>query len=261
MIPTENLEIYSLLFSLETVLRELFIELFTEMVGSKWYKSRLPVDIKDKYVDGLKYEKSIKWNQLLPHHPIYYIDFPDLRKVIEREDNWREIFSSIFGRKDIVVATLSEIEFIRNKIAHNRICSQKDLAIFKSAHAKIFTAIGENRAVVLANRVTTATDICQRFRNLQDEAEACYAKCSIFEPLPGVTLWEKLSREWWFDEPYLNHPMDGISDYFELLQQYNRLERGRGRGHLIEAWVTSHELNTKYEVAQKEIDTILRSEV
>ncbi|MHC5773960.1 Swt1 family HEPN domain-containing protein [Nostoc sp.] len=64
---------------------------------------------------------------------------------MEKNDNWKGVFESIFGRKEIVSATLTEIEFIRNKIAHNRKATQSDINIIKSSYTKILNTIGEEK--------------------------------------------------------------------------------------------------------------------
>jgi hypothetical protein len=112
-VPRENLDVYVYLYNIETALRELIIDLLSKVDGQKWYRTRLPKDILEKYRKGLDFEKSMPWYRLLPLHPIYYIDFPDLKKIIERDDNWRDAFKKIFGsRKDVIIVALSELEFV-----------------------------------------------------------------------------------------------------------------------------------------------------
>lgn len=260
LVPKENARIYSLLFNLETVLRELIIQTLDEIAGPRWYKTRLPGDIKDKYINGLKYEKSIKWSRLVPHHPIYYTDFPDLKKVIEKEDNWKDAFSKIFGRKELLVATLSEVEFIRNKIAHNRICTPNDLDIFVAAHSKIIEAVGETRSQKLIERLTTVEGLYSYLRKLSTEASNSLQSCLRFEKLFGLPVWGEMSSAWWFDDSYLGSPIDGVRDYFNLLEEYGKLERGRGQGYIIEKWVGDSHLSEKFEIANNELYTILVQE-
>jgi len=104
-LPQENIEIFSLLYAIETVLRELIIERLSSVEGSKWYKKCLPSDILDKYKDSRNQEKRTPWLQCIPHHPIYYLDFPHLRMIIQRNDNWK-VFDDIFFSKEILVSTL-----------------------------------------------------------------------------------------------------------------------------------------------------------
>src|SRR5689334_24990194 len=119
-VPAENLRCYERLFCIEVALRELIVMRLSQAHGPLWYKTRLPVEILRKYRDAVATERAIKWLQLVPHHPIYYIDFTDLQQIIEKDDNWRDVFRDIFGRKDIVAGILAEIAPIRNKVAHSR---------------------------------------------------------------------------------------------------------------------------------------------
>ena len=83
-VPKENIEIFCYLYRIETGLREFIIDSLNGLAGQRWYKTRLPSDVLVKYRKSRNSEKNIKWTQLIPHHPIYYLDFPDLRKIIER---------------------------------------------------------------------------------------------------------------------------------------------------------------------------------
>src|SRR5260221_3955565 len=165
--PAEvNIAIFSMLYSIETALRELIIESLSTIEGPKWYKKCLPGDILEKYKNGWEAEKRSHWSQCIPHHPIYYVDFPDLRKIIEREDNWKKAFENIFTRKDILSSTLSELEPIRNKIAHNRKTSEKDTEIVRGAYSMLSNAIGSNYFDSLASNCTLSTDIREQLVQL-----------------------------------------------------------------------------------------------
>jgi hypothetical protein len=58
-------------------------------------------------------------------HEIFYTYFPDLKKIIEKRDNWREVFEDIFGRRDVLVK-LDELYPLRNIIAHNRYLTKEN---------------------------------------------------------------------------------------------------------------------------------------
>ena len=145
VIPEENRAIYALLYSIEVGLREFVIEALEAKCGSQWWKERLPGDVLQSYKDGLIYERSIKWVHLVPHHPLYYIDFPDLKKIVQRADNWRDVFQSVFGREEVLVGTLTELEPIRNKVAHNRKVTEADVQVTQAAYDKIVAGIGRER--------------------------------------------------------------------------------------------------------------------
>jgi hypothetical protein len=236
-IPEQNLKGYSTIYGIENVLRELVIEVLAAIAGERWYKVRLPGDILGKYREAIGLQRQVKWSSLTPHHPIYYVDFPDLRKVIEREENWNQGFRSIFSRKDIISATLSEIEPIRNSLAHCRKISLQELELLRAASAKLESAIGEERFARLAGRSSIAVSISEDLRRLSEELEECRSACGRCGEVASLSQWTRIKNEWWFDESYLGHETGEIERCYQLLIEYASLERHRGCGHVIETWI------------------------
>ncbi len=257
MIPEENLEIFRLLYMMETGLRELIIDELSAVGGDLWYKTYLPGDILEKYRAGRQAEQRSSWTRCIPHHPIYYIDFPDLRKVIESDRNWRAAFGKIFRRKEVLSATLTELEPIRNKIAHNRKATDEDVRIAQGAFAKISTAVGRERFTVLSSRCTLAMDIISRLTHLERELSASVHVCLGLGPLSTLSSWESVRGKWWLDETFLGSPIDGIVKSFRLLEDYSSMPRTRGSGHKIELWVKNCGLARIYSTAEKEFQTLL----
>jgi hypothetical protein len=257
--PQENIEIFTRLYCMETALRELIIEVLTAVEGSRWYKRCLPGDILEKYRKGREVEKDIRWTQCIPHHPIYYVDFPDLKKIIEREDNWKKAFERIFSRKEILSSTLSELEPIRNKIAHNRKTSGEDVEIVRGAYSKLSAAIGSDYFETLSSQCTLGMDIPERLAQLETEARSSLLTCQRFMPLSELEAWDVIHNEWWFDESYLGEKIDKIDDFFRIMNEYLYLPRLRGGGYKIEAWVRSSNIEVKYQDAQAQFDAIFAS--
>jgi hypothetical protein len=259
-VPKENIEIFSYLYVIENTLRELIIDLMEKTDGPHWYKKRLPKDVLEKFLErGKEYESKVKWTELIPHHPIYYIDFSDLKKIIESENN-KEVFSRIFkGRtKKIIISTLSELEPIRNKIAHNRKATDSDVKIVKAAYVKLLKAIGEDYFNNLSERCTCKTDIFDQLAKLQKEAERSFYACINYQPLnDDLPMWKSIRDMWWFDEIYLGSKLGAIKNFFWLLEQYASLPRKRGTGHKIEVWVKSNDIKTKFKNAQDEFSLLL----
>lgn len=257
--PQENIEIFTLLYCMETALRELIIEALTVAEGSRWYRKCLPGDVLEKYRKGWEVEKGIRWTQCIPHHPIYYVDFPDLKKVIEREDNWKKAFERIFSRKEILSNTLSELEPIRNKIAHNRKTSGEDVEIVRGAYSKLSTAIGPDYFDNLSNQCTLGKDIPERLTQLRMEAKSALLACQELRPLNELKTWNNIYNAWWFDESYLGGELGKIVEFFRTMNEYSLLPRLRGSGHTIEAWVRSSSIEVKYTEAQVQFDAIFTS--
>jgi len=257
-VPGENLAIFRFFYSIEVGLRELIIELLAAGYGPHWWRLRLPPDVLQVYRDGRKYERTIGWLQLVPHHPLYYLDFPDLKKVIIRSDNWEQVFRHVFTSRDSLVGTLSELEPIRNKIAHNRKATTADFAIVRAAYEKIATGIGSNKFRELVKRCTLAEDILGSLAQLQQEANSAFELCKALKRLKGLALWDEIRTQWWFDADYLGYSVTGISGYFEALVLYNQLPRYRGSGPKIDAWLKEHDLIGKYSTATNEFSALLK---
>ena len=215
-VPKENIEIFCYLFRIETALRELIIDTLGAIDGPYWYKKRLPGDVLEKCRKGIEYERSTKWSQLVPHHPIYYGDFADLRKIIERQDNWGNVFERVFSRKDILVSTLGELEFIRNKVAHNRKANSIDVEVVVAAYSKLSESIGEDRFDELSMKCTCAEDIFERLHLLKNESEYVYSICSNYDYLDedNIKVWRSVCNEWWFNESYLSVELENIIVFF-----------------------------------------------
>jgi len=69
-------------------------------------------------------------------HEIFYTDFPDLKKIVEKRDNWREVFGDIFGRKEVLVK-LDELYPLRNMIAHNRYLTKENADTMERYYIKL----------------------------------------------------------------------------------------------------------------------------
>jgi hypothetical protein len=258
-IPESNIKIFTYLYSIETAIREIILEKLANIYGHSWYKRALPGgEILTKYKNARVYEKLTPWVQYVPHNPIYYLDFPDLTTIIERNDNWNAVFKDIFYRKDFIVTTLRELEPIRNKVAHNRKAATKDLEIVIGAYRKISAAIGEAYMTELIMRCTSAEDLPKNLAELQKEAYSALTACINYRPLTSLNRWKSVSKEWWFNSDYLNNDITPVEVYFGTLERYDALPRPRGSGYQIEHWVKEEAIQAKYANAVGTLETTLK---
>lgn len=260
LVPEQNIEIFCYLYCIENGLRELIIDLMNDVVDSRWYKERLPGDVLEKFREGRKVEKNIFWKQLNPHHPIYYVDFTDLKKIIQRQDNWKEVFEKIFRQKEAIINPLSELEDIRNKIAHNRKVTSRDLEISRLSFEKISDIVGKNEFNKLVNRCTSAADIETKLTELQEECKKTFIICTGSKALNEIKIWNIVCNEWWFDESYLGYNLEEIKTYFKAIEVYVKLPRKRGCGYKIESWVKSNDIETKYKQTKKILCEMLNNQ-
>ena len=257
--PQQNVRCFKLLYTIENAIRELIIETLSTVDGPLWYKRRLPQDVLEKYREAIEIQRRTKWVSLIPHHPIYYIDFPDLRKIIERQDNWKDAFSKIFTRKDLISATLSELEPARNALAHNRKLAKQDFTLLEAASSKLVSALGGQRFRQLAARTSTACTIRETLMNLQKDLTGLLKACTDCKDLGSIDAWNSIRQQWWFDETYLGQSTDPLKKCFELLAQYSKLPRHRGSGYILESWVKTSKISEVAVLALESLRTLIDS--
>lgn len=253
--PESNFKAYYCLYQIEVGLRELVIELLEGKSGPRWWKTRLPQDVMTACKSGLRYERSKKWLNNIPHHPVYYVEFPDLRKIIDRNDNWNEVFKVIFQQKENILPLLMELEPIRNAIAHNRKITNLDQGTAERALEKIQLLITPQNFSRLVSRCSMAHDIPSILANLHAEAELTYELASAVKPISDLPNWSKVERSWWYDLDYLLNETRPITDFFTKMTEYRFLSRERGTGHNIESWLKTSLLD---ELHFKAIEALRR---
>jgi len=182
-VPENNLRAYEIIFTIEVGLRELIIDKLQNCAGSRWWKLRLPSNVLKSYRAGREYERLIKWLQLMPLHPLYYVDFGDLRKTIERNDNWTEVFKPVFGSKQWISTSLTELEPIRNRVAHNRPITALDVQMADSVLISIKSAVGEATFNGYVASFSLYPSVVETLSALRQEARKGMTSCHKFAPI------------------------------------------------------------------------------
>jgi len=100
------------------------------------WKERVPSDVQEKAKQNLQKSQS-PWPWVTDENrlPIFYIDFPDYAKIMQRKDNWNDIFSKIFKDPSFIFSRLRELKDIRDDIAHTRPLSPQ-----KSTTLELYTS-------------------------------------------------------------------------------------------------------------------------
>jgi hypothetical protein len=260
LVPPQNVLAYGKLYRIEVAIRELIVELLARVDGPRWYRKRLPEPVWKASLDKLRRERSSRWTQMVPLHPIYYTNFSDLQQIVERQDNWRDAFQTVFGRKEVVSGTLQELDPIRNRIAHNRRATRTDLSILVAAEDKLKASFGQDRYYSLVERCTSAPDIAVQLAALVCELNTLGQCCIRCESLPERLLWKNLSDQWWLDDEFLQSDLTPLRAFHDLLSTYAELPRTRGSGYEIEAWVAQNGLGEKLSAARVSIEGIVQGE-
>jgi hypothetical protein len=248
-VPPSNLEVVCHLFRVEVALRELIVAALNIAVGPRWFRQRVPEPIRKDAQSRIADERRSKWTSLVRHHPLYYTNFGELKAVIERQDNWRDAFQKIFDSKEVLIGTLTELDPIRNKVAHNRKATPEDVTLAASACEKIRNTIGPARFDSLVQNCTTAPSIPETMTVLTYEAEACYKAICSFSAIPPLSTWGEIEHAWWFEEEYLGKDIGPITRYFGKVREYRDLPRIRGCGHKLEEWAKNSDLQGSFRAA------------
>lgn len=113
-------EPYLKLQQLEESLR-VFIESKLKRISNNWWKKRIPPDVQLRAEERKKSSAALyPWNEKADLDLIHYVDFTDYLKIIQRKDNWKDVFAKHFKDINVLSSKLKELEPIKNSIAHFR---------------------------------------------------------------------------------------------------------------------------------------------
>jgi hypothetical protein len=162
-----NARAYADFFEIENGLRELLIEKLDEKFKNTWLKQNVPGDVRENMKKGKEYERALPWLKIASFHPIYYADFPDLKKIILNGNNWKEVFEKYFKSKQRIDIMLSELEPVRNKIAHCRAVTDSDISTIKKFHSEIGSHFGRPICKIMQERMIKYASVTAALRDLE----------------------------------------------------------------------------------------------
>lgn len=131
---------YDILSNLENSLRKLIEDELSKLT-SKWWKQRIPDDVKENSREKKETDQQRGYQQTENHPLISYVDFGDYEKIIIRNDNWEDVFKNIFRDKNAISVKLKELEPIRRAIGHSRKLSKEDKKRLRFYSQEIISAI------------------------------------------------------------------------------------------------------------------------
>jgi hypothetical protein len=134
-----NRNAYDLLLRFETQIRHFITTRMEEIFGSNWVKQRVPGDI---YKAWKGKQQTARQRGEERHPLIAYADFSDYIKIIERNDNWKDVFKPIFGRREDVQESFMRLYPIRLCTMHARIITLDDELLMQVETRRILKAIG-----------------------------------------------------------------------------------------------------------------------
>lgn len=243
-------------FIIENLLRELIIDELSKIAGLFWYKHRLPGDALNSFKEGKNYEKRQKWRGLISYHPVYYLDFPDLRKTITRKDNWEASFKKIFSNEPQFSEQLRSIEPIRNSIAHNRNITDLDISKIDLVEKYITASIGAERATDLLAKTTSVESIDRLLQSIVDELRSIHIKILKCEQFFNCDALTNYTNQWWFNDEYLGSNLEKPLEVIEIIKWYSSLKRVRGDGYKIKTELKKRSYEESYDSALQTISDL-----
>ncbi|MEJ7776992.1 MAG: hypothetical protein WKF52_06380 [Sphingomicrobium sp.] len=108
---------------LELRLRRFIDRRMIVVSGPKWSKQRVDGETVKKWRARRQIDLD---NGRRPGPLIDYAGFEDYRAIIDRTDNWKDVFSAVFPVRTSILETLRRLSLIRNPDAHFRVVTIED---------------------------------------------------------------------------------------------------------------------------------------
>lgn len=133
-----NQNAFATLMRFEIQIRRFIAEAMHAQYGEGWVKSQLPGDMLERW--RTKADASIKAGSS-PGELIDYADFTDYRMIIERKDNWANVFREVFTRPEDVRESFQRLFPVRIATMHARIITLEDDLYLRSETQRVLGAI------------------------------------------------------------------------------------------------------------------------
>jgi len=121
----------------ERRLRQFIDEKMTSHYGPDWPKKRLAPKLYEHW--EFKKQRAERNGEMITF--IEVADFTDYETIICREDHWRELFETIFKRKESVRESLQRLQPIRLAVMHARIVTKEDELYLAAEIMRLLRAI------------------------------------------------------------------------------------------------------------------------
>ena len=122
----------------ELALRRFIEEVMQETFGNDWMKRQLPPNMLDGWTE--KKEKAIRAGEV-EQALIDYADFSDYKSIIEKRDNWNQVFKHVFQRSDDVRESFQRLFPVRIATMHARLVTKDDHLLLLVETRRVLKAI------------------------------------------------------------------------------------------------------------------------
>lgn len=135
---SRNERSYGQLLRFERQLRRFVDRMMIKAFGSEWMKQQTPAGM----IDSWKEKRQIGMDKAEEEKPLMqYADFTDYIRIIERNDNWKEVFAPIFHRREDVRESFTRLFPVRICTMHARIITLDDELLLRLEIQRIRRAI------------------------------------------------------------------------------------------------------------------------
>ena len=114
---------FRILYVFENSVRDFIQNTFQEIDGDDWFTTRSNRDMKTKLEKRKDSESKNQWHTGRNEHPIFYMDFGDLSRLII--NHWN-VFQDYFPDQAWVTSRISDSERSRNVIAHTNTLASEE---------------------------------------------------------------------------------------------------------------------------------------
>ncbi len=122
-----NSEIYPVLYLFENSLRTFIERIMSQRYGIKWWKTQVNIEVQDTVKDRMQKEKLNPWHGSRGVTEIFYSDFTDLIKILNKNgSDFAPFFRHLPGGLSWLTQKLKETAVTRNNIAHSAPLKKRD---------------------------------------------------------------------------------------------------------------------------------------
>lgn len=122
----------------ELALRRFIEEVMPETFGDDWMKRQLPPNMLEAWIE--KRDKAVRAGEV-EQNLIDYADFTDYKAIIERKDNWNQVFKHVFLRSDDVRESFQRLFPVRIATMHARLVTKDDHLLLLVETRRVLKAI------------------------------------------------------------------------------------------------------------------------
>jgi hypothetical protein len=119
-----NVIAYNVIYGFERGLRALVDRLMDRSFGSNWIRQRIPADVSERWKER---RANAVANGEDERPLLEYADFTDYAEIVNRRDNWSQIFQAVFRNKEDVLVSLRRLNAVRIPVMHSRQITEIEL--------------------------------------------------------------------------------------------------------------------------------------